>query len=64
MEKVAWLRTRGVEVVCLPPPLRPKAVVRHLYERGYLRVLWECGGSLAAPAIADGAIHKVSNKQA
>lgn len=34
-----------------PPP-------RYCYDRGYLQCLWECGGTLAAPAIAGGAIHK------
>jgi diaminohydroxyphosphoribosylaminopyrimidine deaminase/5-amino-6-(5-phosphoribosylamino)uracil reductase len=31
----------------------------HLYDRGCLSVLWECGGTLAAQAIADGAVQKV-----
>ncbi len=31
---------------------------RYCYDRGYLQCLWECGGTLAAPAIAGGAIHK------
>jgi diaminohydroxyphosphoribosylaminopyrimidine deaminase/5-amino-6-(5-phosphoribosylamino)uracil reductase len=30
-----------------------------LYERDCLQVLWECGGQLAAPALAAGAIQKV-----
>lgn len=30
-----------------------------LYQRELLSVLWECGGTLAAPAIASGAVQKV-----
>jgi diaminohydroxyphosphoribosylaminopyrimidine deaminase / 5-amino-6-(5-phosphoribosylamino)uracil reductase len=39
--------------------LSPKLVMQQLYDRGFLSVLWECGGTLAASAIADGAIQKV-----
>lgn len=49
---------RGVEVLELDT-LNPKLVMKHLYDRGCLSVLWECGGTLAASAIADGAIQKV-----
>jgi diaminohydroxyphosphoribosylaminopyrimidine deaminase / 5-amino-6-(5-phosphoribosylamino)uracil reductase len=49
---------RGVEVLVLDI-LSPKLVMKHLYDRGCLSVLWECGGTLAASAIADGAIQKV-----
>jgi diaminohydroxyphosphoribosylaminopyrimidine deaminase / 5-amino-6-(5-phosphoribosylamino)uracil reductase len=52
------LRDRGVEVLALDE-LRPDRVMQHLYDRGVLSVLWECGGTLAASAIADGAIQKV-----
>jgi diaminohydroxyphosphoribosylaminopyrimidine deaminase/5-amino-6-(5-phosphoribosylamino)uracil reductase len=52
------LRDRGVEVLELDE-LRPARVMQHLYDRGFLSVLWECGGTLAASAIADGAIQKV-----
>lgn len=52
------LRDRGVEILELDP-LRPSQVMQHLYDRGFLSVLWECGGTLAASAIADGAIQKV-----
>jgi diaminohydroxyphosphoribosylaminopyrimidine deaminase/5-amino-6-(5-phosphoribosylamino)uracil reductase len=31
----------------------------YLYERGFCSVLWECGGTLAASAIAQGAVQKV-----
>ena len=52
------LRDRGVEVLELDI-LKPQLVMKHLYDRGFLSVLWECGGTLAASAIADGAIQKV-----
>jgi diaminohydroxyphosphoribosylaminopyrimidine deaminase / 5-amino-6-(5-phosphoribosylamino)uracil reductase len=39
--------------------LTPKIVMEHLYQRGISKVLWECGGTLAARAIADGTIQKV-----
>eukprot|EP00775_Hariotina_reticulata_P012021 gene12021-12166_t len=39
--------------------LTPGAVADYCYERGFLKVFWECGGMLAAPAIASGVIHKV-----
>jgi diaminohydroxyphosphoribosylaminopyrimidine deaminase / 5-amino-6-(5-phosphoribosylamino)uracil reductase len=49
---------RGVEILELEL-LSPKLVMQHLYDRGFLSVLWECGGTLAAKAIADGAIQKI-----
>ncbi|WP_421659266.1 bifunctional diaminohydroxyphosphoribosylaminopyrimidine deaminase/5-amino-6-(5-phosphoribosylamino)uracil reductase RibD [Leptothermofonsia sp. ETS-13] len=52
------LRERGVEVIELIP-LTPYALMTYLYERGFMSVLWECGGTLAAQAIADGSIQKV-----
>ncbi|EFJ23954.1 hypothetical protein SELMODRAFT_102410 [Selaginella moellendorffii] len=52
------LVTRGVEVVEFDF-LTPKAVMDYCYERGFLTVLWECGGALSAPALAAGIIHKV-----
>ncbi len=52
------LRDRGVEILELDT-LRPAQVMQHMYDRGFLSVLWECGGTLAASAIADGAIQKV-----
>ncbi|KAK9807042.1 hypothetical protein WJX72_011769 [[Myrmecia] bisecta] len=51
------LRARGVEVVQFDF-LTPEAVAAYCYERGFLQCLWECGGTLAAPAIAGGVIHK------
>jgi diaminohydroxyphosphoribosylaminopyrimidine deaminase / 5-amino-6-(5-phosphoribosylamino)uracil reductase len=58
LELVARLRDRGVQVLELDL-LSPAQVMQHLYDRGFLSVLWECGGTLAASAIADGAIQKV-----
>jgi diaminohydroxyphosphoribosylaminopyrimidine deaminase/5-amino-6-(5-phosphoribosylamino)uracil reductase len=52
------LKQRGVEVVELEL-LTPSSVMTHLYDRGFLTVLWECGGTLAARAIAEGAVQKV-----
>lgn len=53
------LRGRGVEVVEFDF-LTPAAVSSYCYDRGFLQILWECGGTLSAPAIAAGVIHKVS----
>ncbi len=52
------LRQQGVEVVELDP-LTPEEVMSYLYDRGFCSVLWECGGILAANAIAQGAVQKV-----
>lgn len=52
------LRQQGVDVIEVET-LTPAAVMKHLYERDCLSVLWECGGKLAAQAIADGAVQKV-----
>lgn len=52
------VRQQGVEVVELSP-LTPAQVMKYLYDRGLSRVFWECGGTLAAKAIADGAVQKV-----
>ncbi|HEY9611481.1 bifunctional diaminohydroxyphosphoribosylaminopyrimidine deaminase/5-amino-6-(5-phosphoribosylamino)uracil reductase RibD [Allocoleopsis sp.] len=49
---------KGVEVVELAP-LTPAYVMEYLYNRQLSSVLWECGGTLAARAIADGAVQKV-----
>jgi diaminohydroxyphosphoribosylaminopyrimidine deaminase / 5-amino-6-(5-phosphoribosylamino)uracil reductase len=57
-EMADQLRDCGVEVLELES-LKPKLVMQHLYDRGHLSVLWECGGTLAASAIAGGAIQKV-----
>ncbi|PPJ63727.1 bifunctional diaminohydroxyphosphoribosylaminopyrimidine deaminase/5-amino-6-(5-phosphoribosylamino)uracil reductase RibD [Cuspidothrix issatschenkoi] len=52
------LRSKGVEVVEFAS-LTPEQVMAHLYERGFCSVLWECGGILAASAIAQGAVQKI-----
>lgn len=52
------LRQKGVEVIELPE-VTATAVMADLYQRDMLSVLWECGGQLAAQAIADGSIHKI-----
>nr|WP_315862209.1 bifunctional diaminohydroxyphosphoribosylaminopyrimidine deaminase/5-amino-6-(5-phosphoribosylamino)uracil reductase RibD [Halomicronema hongdechloris] len=57
-ERQQALMERGVEVIALPR-LTPATVMATLYGRGYLSVLWECGGTLAAQAIADGSIQKI-----
>ncbi|MGD1713950.1 bifunctional diaminohydroxyphosphoribosylaminopyrimidine deaminase/5-amino-6-(5-phosphoribosylamino)uracil reductase RibD [Hydrocoleum sp. CS-953] len=53
-----YLRQKGVEVV-ETSTLTPGVVMGNLYDRGFLSVLWECGGTLAAQAIADGAVQKI-----
>jgi diaminohydroxyphosphoribosylaminopyrimidine deaminase / 5-amino-6-(5-phosphoribosylamino)uracil reductase len=57
-ETLGKLRDRGVQILELDT-LKPTLVMQHLYDRGFLSVLWECGGTLAASAISDGAIQKV-----
>lgn len=52
------LLKQGVEVVELTS-LTPDKAMAYLYERGFSSVLWECGGTLAASAIAQGAVQKV-----
>lgn len=52
------LRRKGVEIIELTS-LTPKIVMQQLYDRGLSKILWECGGTLAAKAIADGVIQKV-----
>ena len=52
------LLKKNVEVVELTP-LTPAKVMEYLYQRNLLSVLWECGGTLAASAIAQGAVQKV-----
>ena len=52
------LARQGVEVVELET-LSPRSVMQHLYERGLASVLWECGGTLAAAAIAEKTVQKV-----
>lgn len=52
------LLKKGVEVVELNP-LAPARAMEYLYDRQLSSVLWECGGILAARAIAEGAVQKV-----
>jgi diaminohydroxyphosphoribosylaminopyrimidine deaminase / 5-amino-6-(5-phosphoribosylamino)uracil reductase len=52
------LLRQGVEVVEITP-LTPDKVMAYLYERGFCNILWECGGILAASAIAQGAVQKI-----
>lgn len=52
------LREKGVEVVELSS-LTPGEAIAFLTKRQFLSVLWECGGTLAARAIADGGVQKV-----
>lgn len=54
----ALLRRQNVEVVELSP-LTPEQAMVYFYERGFCNVLWECGGILAASAIASGSVQKV-----
>lgn len=52
------LRRKGVEVIELSP-LIPSQVMDVLCERQLSSILWECGGVLAAEAIAQGGIQKI-----
>ncbi|MDJ0649799.1 MAG: bifunctional diaminohydroxyphosphoribosylaminopyrimidine deaminase/5-amino-6-(5-phosphoribosylamino)uracil reductase RibD [Xenococcaceae cyanobacterium MO_188.B19] len=52
------LLTKGVEIIHLET-VTPEAVMNHLYQKGLSQVLWECGGILAANAIASQAVQKV-----
>lgn len=52
------LRDRGIEVLTLTK-VTPTQVMAELGRRGCNQVLWECGGRLAALAIAEGVIQKV-----
>ncbi len=54
----AALIQQGVEIARMER-LTPDAVMVALYERGLMQVLWECGGTLAAEAIAANAVQKV-----
>ena len=52
------LGQQGVEVIRLEK-LTPTTAMTVLYDRGLSSILWECGGTLAARAIAEGTIQKV-----
>lgn len=53
-----YLEQQGVEVVNLGE-LTPQTVMAYLGQKELLSVLWECGGTLSARAIADGSVQKV-----
>jgi diaminohydroxyphosphoribosylaminopyrimidine deaminase / 5-amino-6-(5-phosphoribosylamino)uracil reductase len=57
-ELAAHLQAQGVEVISLAQ-LTPATAFQTLYDRGMMSVLWECGGTLAAQAIAHGMVQKV-----
>ncbi|AFY36598.1 diaminohydroxyphosphoribosylaminopyrimidine deaminase [[Leptolyngbya] sp. PCC 7376] len=57
-EMQSFLKEQGVEIAHLDL-VSPKTVMQYLYERGCLQVLWECGGTLSAQAIAEGTVQKV-----
>ncbi len=52
------LQEQGVEIVILEQ-LEPALVMKYLFDRDCLSVLWECGGTLAAAAISQRAVQKV-----
>ncbi len=52
------LQAQGVEILRQENP-SPALVMQELFDRGCLSVLWECGGTLAAAAIQQGAVQKV-----
>lgn len=54
----AYLEQQGVEVVNLDK-LTPQTAMAYLGKKELLSVLWECGGTLSARAIADGSVQKV-----
>lgn len=54
----AKLQDKGVKIIELEQ-LTPKIVTEYLYQQGLSKIFWECGGTLAAKAIADGTIQKV-----
>jgi diaminohydroxyphosphoribosylaminopyrimidine deaminase/5-amino-6-(5-phosphoribosylamino)uracil reductase len=49
---------QGVEIIELNN-LTPVKVMENLYNQGLAKVLWECGGNLAAKAIQAGAVQKI-----
>lgn len=57
-ERELQLQQQGVEVIVLPV-LEPLEMLKVLHERGFQSVLWECGGQLAARAIAQNCVQKV-----
>lgn len=57
-ERAAQLQQQGVEIIALAE-LEPSKVLKKLHTRGLRSVLWECGGQLAARAIAQACVQKV-----
>ena len=53
-----YLQKQGVKMVELSP-LTPETAMAYLYDLGFCNVLWECGGILAASAIASRSVQKV-----
>lgn len=58
LDMQARLADQGVEIQHLDL-VSPTGVMANLYQRGACAVLWECGGTLTAAAIADQVIQKV-----
>ncbi|MEL6931200.1 MAG: bifunctional diaminohydroxyphosphoribosylaminopyrimidine deaminase/5-amino-6-(5-phosphoribosylamino)uracil reductase RibD [Cyanobacteria bacterium J06600_6] len=52
------LHTEQTDIITVAA-LTPKIVIEHLYQKNISKVLWECGGTLAAKAISDGAVQKI-----
>lgn len=59
LDRAQALQQQGIEVMTLPV-LEPIDVLKTLHQRGLRSVLWECGGQLAARAIAQHCVQKVS----
>ncbi len=57
-EKQQYLANKGVEVIEFTS-LTPTCAMEYLYQRGQIRVLWECGGILAGEAMANRAVQKI-----
>jgi len=55
-QRMLW--EKGVKVVELDS-LTPTSAMSYLFDLGFLSVLWECGGILAARAIAEGTVQKI-----
>jgi diaminohydroxyphosphoribosylaminopyrimidine deaminase / 5-amino-6-(5-phosphoribosylamino)uracil reductase len=55
---IGYLKAQGVAVVALEQ-LTPATAMAYLYQQGLANVLWECGGTLAAQAIAQGCVQKI-----
>ncbi|NJM64841.1 MAG: bifunctional diaminohydroxyphosphoribosylaminopyrimidine deaminase/5-amino-6-(5-phosphoribosylamino)uracil reductase RibD [Acaryochloris sp. RU_4_1] len=53
-----YLNQQGVEVANLDE-LTPQTAMAYLSQKELLSVLWECGGTLSARAIAEGSIQKI-----